>query len=140
MIKARDVMTTSVVTVRPDDTIEHAIERLLRHRISGLPVVDEANNLIGIISEYDLLHLLFDSVKPSGSVADCMNDRVVTVLESDSIVEVTERFVDGTFRRLPVVRGGKLVGMISRHDLIRLIRDVRNRLGVQLAAGEASAN
>ncbi len=139
MIKARDVMTTSLVTVHPTDTVGRAVDLLLRHRISGLPVVDDQMRLVGIVSEHDLLHLLFDTAHENEQVSLFMNPNVETVRESDSVVSVAERFFDKMYRRLPVTRGNRLVGMISRHDLIRLIRDVRSTLQTKLHAIEKAA-
>ena len=113
-VTARDIMTPDPVTVRPDTTVHQAAELLFERRISGLPVCDAEGNLVGVLSEYDL-------IARSGSVvADVMTREVVTVPESMPLDGVRAALVGQRLKRVPVVDGrGRLVGIISRADLVR---------------------
>lgn len=147
MFKASDVMTTTVVTVRMDTSIAEAVDLILRHNVSGLPVVDDEGRLCGILSEFDMLQLLYAPDSEKGTVADYMNQDVLTVGPDDDLSDVADLFLGHRYRRLPVVRNGWLVGVVARRDLIRFIRDVRLRVaerfskraarGATASAGEA---
>jgi len=128
MFKAKHVMTSGVLSVSVDDTVDHAISLLIENKVSGLPVVNDAGSLVGIISELDLLELVCDCRDQEGVVADYMSPDVCSVDEDTSCVSITDMFRSSHVRRLPVTRNGKLVGIITRRDLIRMIRDVRKRL------------
>lgn len=134
MLKARDVMTEAVVAVSPQTTVEQAVSLLLRHHISGLPVVEYDNRLVGVITEFDLLRLLYD-IETTGQVVEhFMTTDVLTVGPDDNLIEVADLFLANPIRRLPVVVDGKVVGLISRRDLIRFIRDTRQRIADGLPA------
>jgi CBS domain-containing protein len=133
MFKAKDLMTTHVVTVNVDDTIDHAITLMVRHRISGLPVVDRENHAVGVISEFDLLELICEGQGEQNSVSHYMSPGVFSVSEDDSWVAVADVFRSKHFRRLPVLRDGKLMGIITRHDMVRAIRDARQQVHCQLS-------
>lgn len=139
MFKAKDVMTTDVVTVNLDDTIDDAVSLLLEHEISGLPVLDTAGSLVGIITEFDLLELICDCRAERDKVRHYMSTDVCTVAENEDWVRVADIFRNHHMRRLPVTRDGKLVGIIARHDLMRTIRDARRRVRKELARNAASS-
>jgi CBS domain-containing protein len=132
MFKAQDLMTTQVVTVNVDDTIDHAITLMVRHRISGLPVLDREGRPVGIISEFDLLELISEGQTEQDVVSHYMSPELFGVAEEDSWVTVVDAFRAKHFRRLPVLREGKLVGIVTRHDLMHAIRDARQRVRQQL--------
>src|SRR5262245_23560323 len=92
MFKAKDAMRTQVVTLSPDATIEQAIQVLVGRGISGAPVVDEAGQLVGILSEYQLLAVTYDATLIDGRVADLMTKKVVSVRPSASLGEVVKLF------------------------------------------------
>lgn len=125
MLKAKDVMTTPVVSVDPDDSIEKTIRLMLDHRVSGLPVIDRSGHLVGIISEYDLLDLAWDSDRADSEVYQYMTCPVHTVEEQDDLGCVAERFRLFGIRRLPVMRGDRVVGIVSRHDLLAHLTKTR---------------
>ena len=120
-----DIMSTNVVTVGPDTTILEATNVLTKHNITGLPVVDRKKRLLGIVSEKDLLQLAYglkthtyasdDSPK---TVEDVMTKEVITFDEGDRLSDVIKCLMYGDFRRVPISSGGKLVGIISRRDLL----------------------
>ena len=124
IFQVKRAMTTNVITIDPDATVDDACAMLLRHHISGLPVVDSDRRLVGIISERDLLELFSDSSCETHFISKYMPRKVLTVTEDDHLTDVVDLFVRQGFRRIPVVCGDKLVGVISRRDLIRFIRDL----------------
>ena len=133
MFKAKNIMTTDVVTVKLDDTIDQAISLLVEHQISGLPVLDNAGNLVGIITEFDLLELICDSRAEKDKVCHYMATDVCSVGEDDNWVDVADTFRSNRIRRLPVTRDGKLVGIIARHDLMHAIQEGRCRIRQELS-------
>jgi CBS-domain-containing membrane protein len=132
MLKAKDIMTTHVVTVNRDDTIDHAISLMVKHRISGLPVIDQDHRPLGIISEFDLLELICEGQDEEYSVTEFMSPRLFGVEEDDSWVDIADSFREKHVRRLPVLKDDKLVGIITRHDLMHAIRDARRQMRICL--------
>ena len=132
--KVKNAMTKAVVSVSEDATIDEVFELLLRHHVSGLPVVDSEERLVGVVSELDLLMLLTNPESGESHVSDYLSGDVLTVEEDDPLAEVTELFLTHRFRRLPVVRDGRLIGVISRRDLVRYIRDIRSRVQIEMEA------
>lgn len=118
MVCAKDLMTTQVITVEPDDSIRKAIDLMLAHRVSGLPVVEDTGQLLGILSEFDLLELVWEGNPGTAEVYHYMSRNVHTIDENADLDTVAERFRTLGVRRLPVVSGERLVGIISRHDLL----------------------
>ncbi|MBL6954330.1 MAG: CBS domain-containing protein [Alphaproteobacteria bacterium] len=122
--KVRDYMSSDLVTVSPEMDIHAAIKVLLAHQLSGVPVLDARGALVGILSKKDCLKVAFSASYHqdwAGTVADCMNHPVDTVDEDANIVEVAELFVKKPYHRYPVIRAGRLVGIVSRHDILRAI-------------------
>jgi CBS-domain-containing membrane protein len=122
---AKDIMTMKVVTVKPSTSIEDAARLLVRRKISGVPVVDEKDKtkVVGILTEADLL------AAPSGAktVADVMKKRVVSVSPDTPVDEIAEILVKKKIKRVPVIDAGKLVGIVSRIDVLRAISIPRQR-------------
>ena len=109
-----DIMTRHVVSVRESTSIRTTASTLARYRISGVPVVDGSGNMVGLVTEYDLI------ARPDArTAADAMTREVVSVPEDAAIEDVRKLLVDRRFRRVPVVHGSKLVGIVSRADLVR---------------------
>jgi CBS domain-containing protein len=109
---AREVMTTSVVSVSPRDTVDEAARLLTFHDISGLPVCD-GSRVVGVLSEADLIG------KSGTTVGEVMTAPAVTISESTSLEKVAEQLTQQRIRRLPVVdNSGNLVGIVSRHDVL----------------------
>ncbi|MDH2197833.1 CBS domain-containing protein [Ectopseudomonas oleovorans] len=124
-IKVRDYMTRHLVTFRSDTDLFTAINRLLEHRISGAPVVDSQGHLIGLLSEGDCLRGILSGAyyeAVGGTVSTYMTTEVETVTPEADIIELSERFLHGR-RRLPVIEHGRLVGQISRHDVLRAVKE-----------------
>jgi CBS domain-containing protein len=121
-------MDTVVPTLGPETQIIKAVDFLLEHQVTGAPVVDSDQRLVGIITETDLLKLVTEGIKgePPGeaTVAEYMTTEVVTVPPTVDIYYIAGMFLANKFRRLPVVEDGKVVGAITRYDLLRVIREL----------------
>lgn len=121
MYQARDVMTSKVITVPLDATVSETIVLLLNHHISGAPVVDSKGELVGVISEFQLLETIFDPDVCSGTVADYMTKNVISVQEETLLADVAALFTQHRIRRIPVVNNGRIVGIVSRSNLLRYV-------------------
>ena len=121
-VLVKDHMATEVVTLHPDMEILGAVQLLISRDISGAPVLDQHGRLIGILTERDCMRVALHAGyygEPGGLVRDYMAPDPVIVAPDDSIVDLAERFVNEKYRRYPVVDGGRLVGVISRRDVMR---------------------
>jgi CBS domain-containing protein len=150
-MRAVDVMVRDVVTVRPDTDVAEAIRLLGEHDVSALPVVDPAGNLIGVLSEADLIHrveigtekrrpwwqeavtgastLAADFAKSHGKkVGEVMTSGVISVSEDTPLSEIATLFERKGIKRVPVVKDGKLVGIVSRANLIQALASVVGRM------------
>ncbi len=144
MLKAKDIMTREVVTVKQDMTIEEFARIMMKNQISGAPVVDDKERLKGIVTENDLisknsrLHIptilrLFDAYIPLGTsklegeikkmtaltVGEICTKDVVTVDEETSVEYIATLMTEKKIHLLPVVKEGKIVGIIGKRDLIK---------------------
>ncbi|MBT8117974.1 MAG: CBS domain-containing protein [Gammaproteobacteria bacterium] len=123
-ITARDYMSATLVTFTPDTDIHAAINQLIEKRISGAPVVDKQGNLVGILSEKDCLQTALHASyhgESAGTVAEYMHGEVKTVDAEASIADVAAMFIRDDYRRYPVMSDNRLVGQISRRDVLRAL-------------------
>lgn len=130
----REFMATNLVTLRPEMTIFAAIDVLLKNRFSGAPVVDEQGRLVGILSEKDCLRVYASGAffnNAGGLVSDYMSREVMTVEPDDEIFRVADIFLKRSFRRLPVLQDGRLVGQVSRRDVLQASRRLMEESAVQ---------
>ncbi len=118
-ITVADVMTSEVFTTGPDQPVEDIAAELRARGIGGLPVVDERGILIGMVSEYDVIS------KRGKTVRDIMSRGVISVGDEASADQVTNLMGLHGIRRVPIVREGRLVGIVTRSDLLRLYSYVR---------------
>ena len=155
-MKASEVMAKDVVTAHPQTTVKEIAALMVKHRISGVPVVDQAGNLVGILSETDLLHraetgtekrrkwwlgAFVDSDRLAREYAashahkasDIMTTSVITVDAETDLGAVADLLERKSLKRVPVTSGGKLVGMITRGDLVRAF--VARSTAAEAAAG-----
>ena len=126
-LKVRDTMSTNVITFAPGDSVVHAMATLLERGISGAPVVDEDGALVGILSEVDLIQVVVqDSYydDPVGIVADFMQTSVECVDPDMDIFSLAQQFLRHHRRRYPVLENDRLVGQISRRDVLRAALDL----------------
>ncbi|RDI51386.1 CBS domain-containing protein [Microvirga subterranea] len=144
MLTAADVMTRAVVTVRPKTSIHEIAKLLCDHHISGVPVVDDEEQLLGIVSEGDLIGhaqlvgeqrrswwqtflngptvLAQHYAKSHGRIAsDVMTKEVVTVVETTSVADTARALEQHRIKRVPVLRDGKLVGIVTRSNLLQVL-------------------
>ena len=121
-VLAKDIMVTRLVTLSPAMDALDAIRKLLKHRISGAPVVNEAGDYLGVFSEKTSMSFLLGAAYeqlPSNQVRAFMNtDRECTIAEEVDLLSIVQIFLNTHCRRLPVLRGEKLVGQISRRDVL----------------------
>ncbi|SFK99832.1 CBS domain-containing protein [Geodermatophilus ruber] len=134
-MQARDVMTREVVTVGPETSAKYAAEVMAEHGFAALPVVDDGDRLVGIVAEADVLrdrmppdprlHLRRDGGIPTSApsllVHGVMTREVRSVQDTADIADVARLFVDDRLRSVPVVDGDRLVGIVSRRDLLRTL-------------------
>ena len=141
-MQAQDIMTKNVITVQPDTSVQYIAKRLIENRISAVPVVESDGRLVGIVSEGDLMRRsesgterhpswwLFLVASPEETArnyvkghgkhaADVMTHRVITVTENTPIQEIAETLEKHHIKRVPVMNGDKLVGIVSRANLLR---------------------
>ena len=114
-MKVKEIMTTPVVSAGPDTPTADVAELLTSHRISGVPVTDQDGAVVGLVSEYDLL------VKKGATAREVMSPTVISVTEDTDVEDVRALLVDMRIRRVPVVAGKQLVGIVSRSDLVELL-------------------
>jgi CBS domain-containing protein len=126
MFKAKTIMSKDVVYVKRDTEVYEAIRTLEENDVTGLPVVNDDMTIAGIITEKDVLHLLYDTENKCTKVGDFMTKGVVSFNEDDSLIDITECLIENSFRRVPITSGGKLVGIISRKDIISYILKLRH--------------
>jgi len=118
---ARDFMAKALQTLRPEMSIFDAIAILLHRHFSGAPVVDDHGQLLGVLSEKDCLRVFVNGAihqSAGGLVADYMSKGAVTIDPDDDIFKVADLFLKHSFRRLPVIEDGKLIGQVSRRDVL----------------------
>ena len=138
-MKAKDIMTTAVISVQRDTSVHAAAALLAEHRITSMPVVDKDNRVIGMVSEIDLIRDRMphdpraharptdgreDQPDPASTVGEVMSDFAVCLGAEADVADVAELMLDNNVRAVPVVDGATLVGIVSRRDLLStLLRD-----------------
>ncbi|MBT4779022.1 MAG: CBS domain-containing protein [Polaribacter sp.] len=130
-ILVSDYMTKKLITFKPEDSLDHVIHLLIANKISGGPVINDQNELIGIISETDCIKHVSESKyynMPSDSdntVAKKMNSNVDTIDKDMNIFDAASKFINSKRRRFPVVENGKLIGQISQKDVLKAALNIR---------------
>ena len=124
LLKVSDYMSTNLITFKPEQSIEDVIETLINNKISGGPVVNENNELVGIISEGDCLKQISDSRYYNMPMAqDNVEKRMVkdveTINGNMNVFDAANKFLDSKRRRFPIVQEGKLIGLISQKDILK---------------------
>ena len=127
---ASDYMTTNVITFKADQEITDVTETIINRKISGAPVVNNEGEIIGIITEKDCLRVIYDekyhNLFPNqGKVTNYMSKKVVTVDYNIKINELASLFMKSNFRRYPVLENGKMVGVISRRDVLKACKKIK---------------
>lgn len=120
----KDYMARTLVTFKPDTDVLDAVHDLVTKRIAGAPVVDDSGNLIGMLSELDCMKIALNAGYHGnwgGPVKDFMSEGVRTVDADMSIIDLAQEFITSRHRRFPVMAGTRLVGQISRRDVLRAL-------------------
>jgi len=120
----KDYMAKNLVTFNPDTDVLDAVHVLVKKRIAGAPVVDDAGNLVGMLSELDCMKVALNAGYHGdwgGPVSDFMTDGVQTIDAEMSIIDLAQIFIESTYRRYPVVDNNRLIGQISRRDVLRAL-------------------
>lgn len=118
MAVIRDIMSKIVISVRPEATLMDAVKTLTKHHLSGAPVVTKEGQVIGFISEPNLMDVLFDESVRSAPVTKYMSSSVHVLDSQDPISTAASMFSMYGIRRLPVVENGRFVGVVTRRDLL----------------------
>ncbi len=129
-VAVKDHMAASLITFTADTDVLHAIHLLIENGISGAPVIDNLGNIVGLLSEKDCLKVALEASyhgQYGGTVADYMTPKVITVDANASILEVAKMFLDAPYKRYPVVDDNRLVGQISRRDVLKAFEAIRER-------------
>jgi CBS domain-containing protein len=130
-LTATELMEEFVTTLSAETSIDEAIEVLLKKKLTGAPVVDEENRLVGILSEKDCLKVVMTQAferLPQASVSDYMTTDIVTLAPRATVFDVVDRFLKTAFRRLPVVDDdNNLRGVVSRTSVVKAIASLRDR-------------
>lgn len=129
-LKVSDYMTRNLITFQPEQSVEEVIEALISNKISGAPVVNSNNELVGIISEGDCIKHLSDSRYYNMPVEDStvgsrMIKNVETIDGNMSIFDAAKKFLEAKRRRFPIVENGKLVGQISQKDVLKAAMNLK---------------
>lgn len=123
-ISVADYMTKRLVTLSKETNVIDATKKLLDHKITCAPVIDQQGHLIGMFSEKDGMRVFLDSVYDqgmSGKVGDFMTTEIISVDAKSSIVDLAEKFQASSVRSFPVFEQAELVGIISRTDVLRAL-------------------
>ena len=124
---ARSVMVTRLVTLSPDMEVFDAIGLLLRHRISGAPVIDDDGSYVGVFGEESGIRVLIEGVcegRPCSTIEPYVDRAAPTIDEGTDLCTIARIFHETHRRRLPVLRDGKVVGQVSRRDVLRAAHDM----------------
>jgi CBS domain-containing protein len=123
----KDYMTGKLVTFHPETDVLDAIQELVRHGIAGAPVTDDNGDLVGMLSELDCMKIALHAGYHGdwgGPVSEYMTSETETVDANMSIIDLAQRFLDTAYRRFPVVNDHRLVGQISRRDVLRALGEI----------------
>jgi len=113
-------MTKAVITITPEATLAEAIKRLIDNKISGMPVEDAEGKMVGIISEKDILNYAFSGNLENTRVKEAMSKDVVSFPPDADVDTIALAISNHQFRRVPIVENGRVVGIVSRRDIIRI--------------------
>lgn len=131
VLKVRDYMSTNLITFRPDEKIHSVVEAIIKNKISGGPVVNDKNELVGIISEGDCLKQLSDSRYYNMPLEEDLVEKrmakdVETIDGNMDIFDAANKFLNSKLRRFPIVENGKLIGQISQKDILKASLELKS--------------
>jgi CBS domain-containing protein len=131
-ILVKDFMTKNLITFRPDQSVMEVMNTLIKRRISGGPVVNEKNELVGIISEGDCIKQISESryynhPMENIKVDEHMAKNVETIDGNMNVFDAASKFIESKHRRFPIVENGKLVGQISQKDILKAAIELKGQ-------------
>jgi CBS domain-containing protein len=118
-IKAADFMTKKVIAATEDLPLTEVIELLVKHNISFLPVLDAEQNFLGVITEYDVINFASSGEADRTKVKEAMSRQVVHFSPEDNFETIVNECLTKRIHRAPIIEGGKVVGIVSRRDILR---------------------
>lgn len=126
------VPLSNIITFRPDQSIQDVISTIVDKKISGAPVLDDQNHLVGMISEKDCLRLIVDQAyhnmpAETRRVSDYMTPKVQSLSPRTTIVEAAIEFLNSPIRRFPIVENGVLIGQVSRRHILKATQSLKSR-------------
>ncbi|OEK09463.1 inosine-5-monophosphate dehydrogenase [Flavivirga aquatica] len=132
LLKVSDYMSTNLITFTPNQAIESVMESLIKYRISGGPVVNDKNELVGIISEGDCIKQISESryynmPMQDKTIEKYMAVNVETIDGNMNIFDAANKFLNAKRRRFPIVENGKLVGQISQKDVLKAAMQLKGQ-------------
>lgn len=128
MFKSKDVMTQATICTRPEMPIYDAVRLLAGRKITGMPVVNDELNLIGVLTEKDVLSMLYDTEDSiEQTVSDYMSTGVVSFDVNSTLIDLCDCLTEHHFRRVFITEDDKLVGVASRSDVIRAILKIKHQ-------------
>ncbi len=126
-ITVADYMSKRLVTLTKDTNVIDAVKKLLDHKITSAPVIDQQNRLLGMFSEKDVMSVVLESAynqSMGGKVGEYMTSETISVNADSSIVDLAEKFQQSSVRSFPVFQGADLVGIVSRTDVLRALASI----------------
>lgn len=125
------VPLNSMVTFKPDQSIQEVIKIIIEKKISGAPVLDDQRHLVGIISEKDCLRIIVDQAyhnlpAETRKVSDYMTVKVQSLSPKTNVVEAAIEFLNSSIRRFAVVENGALIGQVSRRDILKAAQNIKS--------------
>ncbi|MCA8996483.1 MAG: CBS domain-containing protein [Planctomycetaceae bacterium] len=123
-VLARDIMISgrSVITITPDQDVFEVINLLVRNKISGAPVVDKSGKYLGIFSERSCISLMLDAAQrgtPTNRIEPFIDTEAITITPDTDLWTIAQILMNTAYRRLPVIKQGKVIGLVSRRDVLK---------------------
>jgi CBS domain-containing protein len=128
MLTAKDIVVTDVIAISAETTVEQAIHSVVTYRVSGLPIVADNGLLLGVITEYALLAAAYDPDVAREPVSRHMTTDIISVEPDTPLERIADLFICHRIRRVFVVHDGRLLGLISRRDLLRAVMTSRQAI------------
>ena len=126
MLTARDIMNPAIVTAAPDWSVKQVLDLLLEEDVSRLPILDANGRLVGLVSESVLLVAAFDLQLQSDPVSLHMQRQFISAAPDEPVGQLVEKFLLHRVRHFPVVENGRILGIVTRRDLLRAVLGRKN--------------